>query len=281
MSSILKALKKLEEEKAAGRSGDVDITRDILRDGGRIGRHDNWLVPLLIGLLVLVGGAALYALLGTGGARPAVGSAPARTQGVARAKNPLSSAVLSAKGRTARVSREVAGPGRAAARPTAVAGATTAGLVVTEKVPAQDVPAVAAAAGEKASGQRPVAPPALKRPAVKSAPGVLSSAGTASLPPRSLTAPAKSPAQRAGRAKTTSSGGQNRQPAAFPALQLTEILFQKNQAARMAVVNDLPVMEGTKIAGATVLRIFPDHVRFRFKGRTRDVHLGAGGAPAP
>lgn len=58
MSSILKALRKLEEEKARHRQGSPDISRDILSDGFRRKRASAWvltcgifLVAMILGLL--------------------------------------------------------------------------------------------------------------------------------------------------------------------------------------------------------------------------------------
>ena len=41
---------------------------------------------------------------------------------------------------------------------------------------------------------------------------------------------------------------------------LSGVVYQQQENARMAILNDLPVMEGTVIAGYTLQEIFPDRV---------------------
>ena len=52
----------------------------------------------------------------------------------------------------------------------------------------------------------------------------------------------------------------------IPALQIEEIVFHQQASLRLAVVNGLPVMEGTDIEGARIEKIFPDRVQFYFQG---------------
>ena len=52
----------------------------------------------------------------------------------------------------------------------------------------------------------------------------------------------------------------------IPLLQVEEIIYQQDAAARLAVVNGLPVMEGTDIEGARVEKILTDRVQFLFQG---------------
>lgn len=60
MSSILKALRKLEEEKARQDQGSVDIATDILRTSGRRASR-SWLMPLAVAALLLAGaGGGVY-----------------------------------------------------------------------------------------------------------------------------------------------------------------------------------------------------------------------------
>ena len=62
-------------------------------------------------------------------------------------------------------------------------------------------------------------------------------------------------------AKATSSS-----PVEIPELLIEEIVYAEDPSARLAVVNDLPVMQGTDIAGARVIKIYPDRVRFEVRG---------------
>jgi general secretion pathway protein B len=63
------------------------------------------------------------------------------------------------------------------------------------------------------------------------------------------------------------------QQPARPNLVLSGIVFQPDRQARLAVVNDLPVMEGTVIEGARVEEILADRVRFAWEGSTLEVGL--------
>jgi general secretion pathway protein B len=62
LSSILRALKKLEADKARSRGGQIDLTRDILRPA-EIRRHSPFRTPLLIATLILAGGLFGMALM--------------------------------------------------------------------------------------------------------------------------------------------------------------------------------------------------------------------------
>ncbi len=50
-------------------------------------------------------------------------------------------------------------------------------------------------------------------------------------------------------------------------LQISEIFYQDDSASSMALVNDLPVMVGTLIDSAVVLEIRPDNVLFEIDGK--------------
>jgi general secretion pathway protein B len=49
---------------------------------------------------------------------------------------------------------------------------------------------------------------------------------------------------------------------------LSGIVYQQQAEARMAILNDLPVMEGMEVADFTLQKIFPDHVLLRLNGKT-------------
>ena len=57
---------------------------------------------------------------------------------------------------------------------------------------------------------------------------------------------------------------------------LSGIVYQKQAAARMAIINDLPVMEGTIIAGYTLQEIFPDHVTLNRNGQSFSLFIKSG-----
>ena len=52
------------------------------------------------------------------------------------------------------------------------------------------------------------------------------------------------------------------------------IAYRTEREERLAVVNDLPVMEGTVVEGARVEEILADRVRFSSAGRSFEVELG-------
>ncbi|WP_303721812.1 general secretion pathway protein GspB [Malonomonas rubra] len=52
----------------------------------------------------------------------------------------------------------------------------------------------------------------------------------------------------------------------IPPLRVDEIVYHQDPGARLAVINDLPVMEGTEIDGAHIDEILPDGVRCSFQG---------------
>lgn len=56
-------------------------------------------------------------------------------------------------------------------------------------------------------------------------------------------------------------------------LFVSGIAYQDDSEARLAVVNDLPVMEGTAVDGATVMEIRPDRVLFSRNGETFEVPI--------
>lgn len=56
------------------------------------------------------------------------------------------------------------------------------------------------------------------------------------------------------------------EPIDIPLLRVDEIVYHQEAESRLAVINDLPVMEGTDIEGAHVVEIMPDHVLFTFRG---------------
>lgn len=60
-----------------------------------------------------------------------------------------------------------------------------------------------------------------------------------------------------------------------PELRVSEIHYKPAAQERLAVVNDLPVLEGVDIDGARVDRIFKDRIRFVFNGRYLEVKVAA------
>lgn len=235
MSSILKALRRLEEEKSARREGNMDLARDILRLPGRR-RHarPSWFLPAGGVSAIVLAAVAAFALLRTPEAPPPAirGAAPVAPQVSIPAPPPAPDAPVPVK---------ASKPAAPAALPAGMLRHLPAEeAVVEERI---DDPGLPSAAKIRAS--------APKRPAAKSLPPL------PPLPPR--------PADRSAAAAAKPER---------PALRLSGIVYQDDPEGRVAVVNDLPVMKGTSIEGATVTDILPDRVRLDFPdGRAVDLFL--------
>lgn len=219
MSSILKALRKLEEDKSALGEGSVDLGRDILKRSYRSGRegHGGLILSLAVLLAALVGGGLWWLQVPPGSEPPHLAS----TRGTAAADAPVP--VQTPRTSTNQVESEpekvasfslippVDGHRRAAEVALPAPVRTTKNRVATPATPVA-----------KAAQSSPAASPEIPQP-----------------PAASLQ---------------------------MPDLRIAEIVYQEQPEARMAVINDLPVMEGTVIDGAEVLEIFPDRVRFSLQG---------------
>jgi hypothetical protein len=64
-------------------------------------------------------------------------------------------------------------------------------------------------------------------------------------------------------------------------LRVSEIHWRPAAKERLAVVNDLPVLEGVDIEGVRVDRIFKDRIRFVVNGRYLEVKLSSKPASSP
>jgi hypothetical protein len=227
MSTILKALKKLEEEQRA--AAQQPLARQILADRGpgvRPLRHRSLVAAgaaggLLVALLVMI---AVY-WLPERGPTASVPADPATTRpAIANSAAPAAGSV----------------PAPAAGLPMADPAPPVPAKPVTG--PAQPVAPAAGPVGSKGEGG----------PAGK----VEESVGETV-----LTSPRIPPAGREGSA---------------PHLVVSDILPGSGAGGRMAVVNGLPVMEGTRIDNALVKEIRADRVLFAIDGRNVTVEVRAG-----
>lgn len=195
MSSILKALRKLEEEKSALGEGGVDIARDILKRSARKqGDASFWPALSAVLFLLLIGTGAFFWSAHT----PSV---------VLLSDAPPPPAV--------RVPQPPA----------------------EENLPVRS---------ESASSAKLQPPPA---PAPKLEPPTISAPEQVHAEPEAL------------------------HPNGLPFLKLTGIAYREKSAERMAIINDLPVMQGTAIEGAELVEILPDRVVLSWRGALFDLQI--------
>jgi hypothetical protein len=221
MSTILKALKKLEEDRRAAEP--LRLSGKVLADGAGPARRRRRAWPIAA---AAAGGGLAAALVMAGyfwlqSAPPAAGPAGVAPPGPA--------AVVA-------VVAPAAAPVPAAPKPAAAAAQRSAGLP-------QVLPRL----------QDPVSTPAaaVPQPAVQPA------------------APAAAGADRPA-ARPIPSAAQVRE---LPLLQVTEIFPATAGGERMAMVNGLPVMAGTRVEDALVKEIAADRVLFAIDGRIVAVPL--------
>lgn len=242
MSSILKALKKLEQSKSVRRECDHDMTWFIRGDTGESLPRRRW--PLFLALA----GVAAATAVATYGIMTKL-SDPLR---------PVRAGQAMDEG-TKRPGPRQALPARAVATPDAVK------------------PPVAAKSRQSDGASNghgvPLAGGAL---ATRPFPGASAPKGTA----RQMNP--TGPKQRKPPARGSASPGAPAPPSAgqaaslpHPVLQVGGIAWQKDSASPMAIVNGTPVAEGSTVSGARVEKIYPERVRFSHKGHTFDVGLGS------
>jgi general secretion pathway protein B len=223
MSSILEALKKLEEEKAARRGGMGNIAGKVTASSRRPGKRAAWLVPA--GMAAVAVGAVLvtYTLMGGFSPRPG-GTAPGRK------------------------------------------------IDLSSQTPAMSVPRTTSPDGSKDQAPQSVLPESLQQPRPEAPP----TADVVPASPHPLPAPKRTSPPALSRQELRKEAAPSPQPPAaeqLPAISVTGIAWQKDSASRMAVLNGSPVTEGAIVAGARVMEILPDRVRFTFKGNDFEVQL--------
>jgi general secretion pathway protein B len=207
VSSILKALRKLEEEKAALGAGGVDIARDILKRSSsrRLKNQSLGIIAALFLGAFAATGVGLWILFS-----PANSDLSQQAEKTFDPKpSTLSSAEIS--------SNQLPGP---------------------------------ATPGTELSSPLPVLP--TSKPETTAFADV-----TTTVLPRQSSPP--EPAAR------TAAG--------LPYLQLSGIAYRQNPAERIAILNDLPVMQGTSIEGAQVIDILPDRVVMQWQGQEFQLRL--------
>lgn len=271
MSSILKALKKLEEEKARKEGGSSDIARDILRTPYRR-RRQNLFGPAVA---IAIGAAALAVVL-IGGYRLWREPPPSSSVAVPRPADAPSRPQGAGKGEPVLVEKEDRGekPSPAAAEKTAAGSAETGADAVaveprqgaTTSVMAEEM-AVGGAdgkAGEVVWEEKAPTGDAFSR--------ALASGVEADAPAADAAAADAAAAKSASPAGELGDGNPDSSTDG-PSLFLSGIAYQQDRESRLAIVNDLPVMEGTVIEGVLVEEILKDRVLFSSEGRTFEIPL--------
>lgn len=289
MSSILKALRKLEEEKRGGKLEAPDLRVDQGQSTGK----STPLVPLAAGIVC---GAAVVVLLflvpGGSDRKPEIVQNEPRTAvaTVAEQTQPLPQAAA-----VKPVSPETAAPSQASA-PAPAKSEALAAVAASGKDPAVSEGRSATSAAARSQVQR-VPQAVAEKPVIQTtteAPPPASAAVSAnSETPEAVIAPGNAPGVSEGNSVDDSaveSQAQIEQPAdvvvaarpsgvgvvqtPFPKaaqlpagihLQVSEIYYQGDLNS-MAVVNDLPVMVGSHIESALVTEIQADRVLFEIDG---------------
>lgn len=212
MSSILEALKKLEDDKAGRRSGAGNIAAKVVKPGRRPRQRPKWLLPA--GMAVVAAAAALFTYILMGGFSTRINQVQPATPAPPRQP------------------QQAAAPSAAPAPLPVLPPAIVRNLDVSPSPSSS----VARQAPETITPPpQQIEPPNVEKPAVPSL-------------PEALPGP--------------------------PALKITGIGWQKDNANRLAIVNGRAVTEGAVVEGARVEEIFPDRVRFSFNDRTFEIPLG-------
>lgn len=233
MSSILRALKKLEEEREARSARGVDVTKGILTRRRETERK-RWGIPAMMAGVALISGIATYLLVRNPG-RPSAPLPQAAGPAEVAPIRPSSSPV------TALPTPQPASPPTASAPERRQSGAARPALMPAVK-PREPRPAIG-------QGAQPVQPALSSAPQLRQALPALPPAQPEPVKPRETA------------------------PATPPSMRVTGIAWQQDGASRMAVVNGQMVREGGTVAGARVEGILPDRVRFSRDGRTFDVTM--------
>jgi hypothetical protein len=249
MSSILKALRKLEEQQAARRGGTSPAAHQAPVPGPR------WRAPTAILVSVVLAVAGTVAVMNSLSPRTAPETAAPAPQ-----------------------RQETAAPGSTVGLPEPVLPAepVTTPLAVTE----QETVAVPAPLEEQVA-VRVAVPRSAPAARSRTAPAMPSLQEPETAAPFSATA-RTTPTQTSSRPHSPPEARQVDRALAPPppplSITVTGIAWQKGESDRIAMVNGSPVSEGTVVAGARVVEIKPDRVRFSRDGAVFEVPIGTGGA---
>jgi len=228
MSSILKALKKLEREKSRQRDDHIDLARDILRGGERRSGRDWSTILVTAAIVVAVVVVTLIALRQMDRGDKAVESSVQLTVDRPVVSSPMAPAVVES------VVEELIDQRRPQVRPPAPVRRTT--TVRGEIPPVASIPKL----GSEATVVDETLPPPVAAVAVPPAVAV-------------VTAPPILPVRES--------------------FILSAIVFHPDREARIAVINDLPVMEGSMVGDYRVDEIQTERVILSREGSLFEVHV--------
>lgn len=239
MSSILKALKKLEEEKAARRNGSTDVAKGILRSIPRQHLKSRWILPVSIAGSALAAALLTYILTG--------GKPSTERESVPEVHRRVASEIPERKAPVQAAAPAVSGTPLPPVNEVAVAAI---------KIPGK----------KKKDAMRPITTSsAAKLPA-----RLPENKGNAESSPE-----VQSPATNNHLSQKNSDESMRQTDVhSRPLLRVSGIAWNRDSSERLAVVNGMPVSEGTTIEGARVEEILKDKVRFSFEKRTFDVAVG-------
>ncbi len=298
MSSILKALKKAENEKSPARGNVAPLTRDLLSEDTAplpLRREPRGRLWMVIAVGMLAGAAAGgYLIIGSGGPAPVTPVAetavrnesppepavievalteqapavisPVETPAVAAAASPTAPAAKAAE--SAKVAEEVAKV-TSSLKDTAQTLKKTASALKNKVIVATDRGKLVSPSAARTDLRSGVSPsPTPKYASYGAASSTLAAGdGIKKTAERRTTVPVAV----ASRTPGWNLGQLN--PGPVPELIISEIHYRPSVKDRLAVVNDLPVMEGVDIEGARVDRIFKDRIRFVINGQYKEVLL--------
>jgi general secretion pathway protein B len=236
MSSILKALKRLEQQKVARRDNSQDLSLVLRTEAPPSAFRRGW--PLITaGLAVVAAAAALltYSLMGGFSGRP----------------SPVGRQALNGDAGTA-------GPEPRAELPKVEN--------IVERMPASSIneqPVVS----PKIHASEVKPPGHVKVPLVRIAESVPAPVR------KPAKTEAEKPVPRPRPAAASLAAPPAATPQATPKLSVSGIAWQKDTPNPLAIVNGSPVGEGSSVGGARVEKIFPDRVRFSYGSKVFEVGM--------
>lgn len=263
MSSILKALRKLEEEKAALGEGGVDLARDILKRSApkRDSKSPQAIKILFFCLFFVV--VVLTAAFMLSMFKPAGQvMVPTVKNSVEHPDLTIKQPVTAAPVKTA----DEPGSSTVATIPEKETQPVVQSIVITEQAPTSQV--------EETLQQEPVLPAALETVAEPVEPTLqVENIPELEAPIGSAEAKAEGLPQEENPIIITEL------PPELAALKIDMIVFKPEPNERLAIINDLPVMEGTMVDDFLILEILKNGVQVVWQDQT--YHLPFEGQPAP